>query len=60
MARKVAWTESAWMDLSDPHIRELIVKSYRLLYQVTERTTYILGFIHGACDLSALWEREKR
>jgi toxin ParE1/3/4 len=102
MARKVAWTESAWRDLeevadfiakdsphyagafirevrdaarslaylaergrtvpefNDPRIRELIVKSYRLLYQVTEQTTYILGFIHGARDLSALWEREKR
>jgi plasmid stabilization system protein ParE len=102
MARKVAWTESAWRDLeevadyiakdsphyagafihevrdaarslaylaergrtvpefNDPRIRELIVKSYRLLYQVTERTTYVLGFIHGARDLSVLWEREKR
>ena len=102
MARKVTWTESAWMDLEEvadyiakdsphyagafirevrdasrslaflaergrtvpefnnPRIRELIVKSYRLIYQVTEQTTYILGFIHGARDLSALWEREKR
>ena len=102
MARKVTWTESAWIDLeevaayiakdsphyagafsrevrdaarslaylaergrivpefNDPLIRELIVKTYRLIYQVTERTTYILGFIHGARDLSALWERERR
>jgi len=90
MARKVTWTESAWIDLEEvanciakgsphyadafirevrdasrslafwvergrivpefnnPRIRELIVKSYRLIYQVTEKTTYILGFIHGA------------
>jgi toxin ParE1/3/4 len=102
MARKVTWTESAWIDLeevadyiakdsphyagafirevrdaarslaylaergrivpefNDPLIRELIVKSYRLIYKVTEQTTYILGFIHGARDLSALWERERR
>ena len=102
MARKVTWTESAWIDLeevadyiakdsphyagafirevrdaarslaylaergrivpefNDPLIRELIVKTYRLIYQVTERTTYILGFIHGARDLFALWERERR
>jgi toxin ParE1/3/4 len=102
MARKVTWTESAWIDLeevadyiakdsphyagafirevrdaarslaylaergrivpefNDPLIRELIVKSYRLIYKVTEQTTYILGFIHGARDLSALWERDRR
>jgi toxin ParE1/3/4 len=47
-------------EFNDPSIRELIVKSYRLLYQVTERVTYILGFIHGARNLSVLWEREKR
>ncbi len=47
-------------EFNDPLIRELIVKSYRLIYKVTSRTTYILGFIHGARDLSSLWEREKR
>ena len=47
-------------EFNNPRIRELIVKSYRLVYQVTEQATYILGFIHGARDLSALWEREGR
>jgi len=102
MARKVMWTESAWIDLeevadyiakdsphyaaafvreardatgslaylaqrgrtvpefNDPNIRELFVRSYRLIYQVTEQAVYIIGFIHGARDLWALWEREGR
>jgi toxin ParE1/3/4 len=102
MARKVTWTESAWIDLeevadyidkdsphyagafvrevrdaarslaylaergrtvpefNDPSIRELFVRSYRLIYQVTGQTVYIVGFIHGARDLAALWDRERR
>jgi addiction module RelE/StbE family toxin len=102
MARKVTWTESAWIDLeevadyiakdsphyarafvrevrdaarsltdlakrgrlvpefNDPSIRELFVRSYRLIYQVMGQTVYIVGFIHGARDLLALWERERR
>jgi len=102
MARKVTWTESAWIDLeevadyigkdsphyagafvhevrdaarslaylaergrtvpefNDPSIRELFVRSYRLIYQVTEQNVYVVGFIHGARDLVALWERERR
>ncbi len=102
MARKVTWTETAWIDLeevadyigkdsphyagafvrevrdaarslahiaergrtvpefNDPSIRELFVRSYRLIYQVTGQTVHIVGFIHGARDLSALWERERR
>ena len=47
-------------EFSDPSIRELIVRSYRLVYQVTEETAYVVGFIHGARDLAALWQREER
>lgn len=43
-----------------PSIRELFVRSYRLIYQVTGETVYIIGFIHGARDLGVLWQREKR
>jgi toxin ParE1/3/4 len=102
VARKVAWTETAWQDIEDaanyiakdsPHyaasfireardaarslsqlaergrvvpefnninVRELFVGSYRLLYQLTAQNVYIIGFIHGARDLLALWERENR
>jgi len=47
-------------ELGDPTIREPLVGRYRLIYQVTEQTVYIVGFIHGARDLLALWEREER
>jgi plasmid stabilization system protein ParE len=47
-------------EFNDPDIRELFVRSYRLIYQIAWQTVYIVGFIHGARDLLALWEREKR
>ncbi len=47
-------------EFNDPSIRELFVRSYRLIYQVAEQTVYIIGFIHGARDLRAFWEREGR
>jgi len=47
-------------EFGDPTIRELFVRRYRLIYQVTEQSVYIIGFIHGARDLLAFWEREGR
>ena len=47
-------------ELGDPNVRELIVGNYRLIHEVTPETIFILGVIHGARDLAALWEREKR
>jgi plasmid stabilization system protein ParE len=47
-------------EFNDPSIRELFVRSYRLIYQVTEQAVHIVGFIHGARDLWAIWERERR
>jgi len=47
-------------EFNDPNIRELFVRSYRLIYQVAEQSVYIIGFIHGARDLWALWDRERR
>ena len=47
-------------EFDDPSIRELFVRSYRLIYQVTERLVYIIGFVHGARNLRALWERKGR
>ncbi|MBU0699978.1 type II toxin-antitoxin system RelE/ParE family toxin [bacterium] len=40
-------------------IRELFIRKYRLIYQLKEQTVCIIGFIHGARDLLALWERER-
>ncbi|HUP43701.1 MAG TPA: type II toxin-antitoxin system RelE/ParE family toxin [Thermoanaerobaculia bacterium] len=45
-------------ELGDPDVRELILASYRLLYEIRGETVYILGLIHGARDLTALWTRE--
>lgn len=102
MARRVAWTETAWLDLEriadfiaegspgyaaalvrrirdrarsldelaergrivpeldEPRVRELVVGSFRLIYEADEETVNILGLIHGARDLAALWDREGR
>lgn len=37
-------------------IREIFVKGYRLIYQITAREVFILALIHGARDLAALWK----
>lgn len=102
MARRVAWTETAWRDLErigeyiaqdspgyaaalvrrirdrassleelaergrvvpeldEPAVRELVVASYRLIYETDERNVYVLALIHGARDLAALWDEEAR
>jgi plasmid stabilization system protein ParE len=40
----------------DPDIRELFIKHYRLIFQVTTDHVFILAFIHGARDLAAIWK----
>ena len=47
-------------EFGEPSLREIFVKRYRLIYQVTDQTVYIIGFIHGARDLLAHWEKEER
>ncbi len=47
-------------EFNNPTVREVFIRSYRLLYTVSEEAVYILGFIHGARDLKALWQREGR
>lgn len=44
-------------EIDAPDIRELFIRSYRLIYQVTDERVSILAFVHGARDLTALWER---
>ena len=36
-------------------IRELFIRNYRLIYQVTTDCVFILAFVHGARDLPTLW-----
>jgi len=45
-------------ELEEPTVRELIVGSYRLIYEVDDAHVNILGLIHGARDLAALWDKE--
>jgi plasmid stabilization system protein ParE len=40
-----------------PEIRELFIKSYRLIYQTTSDHVFILAFIHGARDLATIWQQ---
>jgi len=47
-------------ELDDPMVRELVVSSYRLIYETDEQNVYVLALIHGARDLEALWRREGR
>jgi toxin ParE1/3/4 len=37
-------------------IRELFVKSYRLIYKITPGTVIVVAFVHGARDLQRFWE----
>jgi toxin ParE1/3/4 len=47
-------------ELGEPNVRELLIGNYRLIFEVHEKTVYILGLIHGARDLAALWRLEGR
>ena len=47
-------------EFGDENIRELLVGAYRLIYHLAPGVVSVLGLIHGARDLSALWEREGR
>ena len=46
-------------ELEDPAVRELYIRQYRLIYQVGKKQVFILGFIHGARDLAALWKKKR-
>ncbi|MFL6197186.1 MAG: type II toxin-antitoxin system RelE/ParE family toxin [Thermoanaerobaculia bacterium] len=41
-----------------PEIRELFVKSYRLVYKIDPQIISIVAFVHGARDLSRIWPDE--
>jgi toxin ParE1/3/4 len=45
-------------ELEEPAVRELIVGSYRLIYEIDGADVSILALIHGARDLAALWDKE--
>lgn len=45
-------------ELEEPAVRELIVGSYRLIYEIDGANVNILGLIHGARDLAVPWDKE--
>lgn len=47
-------------ELEEPTVRELIVGSYRLVYEIEGADVNLLGLIHGARDLASLWGEEGR
>lgn len=47
-------------ELGNPNIRELLIREYRLIYNIEQSRVVILALVHGARDLKALWEKEKR
>lgn len=47
-------------ELGEPTIRELLIRDYRLIYSIEQSRVVIVAFVHGARDLTALWEKENR
>ena len=43
-------------EISDQNIRELIVYSYRLIYEISEVGIEILAIIHGRRDFNSAWD----
>lgn len=39
------------------NVREIYVKSYRLIYWITADVVTVIAFVHGARDLGRLWGR---
>ncbi|MCK4528442.1 type II toxin-antitoxin system RelE/ParE family toxin [candidate division WOR-3 bacterium] len=47
-------------EFNESNIRELLVKRYRLIYKVSDKTVFIIAFIHSARQLQTLLENENR
>ncbi|UCE52704.1 MAG: type II toxin-antitoxin system RelE/ParE family toxin [Desulfobacterales bacterium] len=43
-------------EISDQNIRELIVYSYRLIYEISGTGIEILAIIHGRRDFNSAWD----
>ena len=41
-------------EYNNPNIREIIYKSYRIVYKIVEDTIFVVLVVHGARDLKAL------
>ena len=47
-------------EIGDQNIRELIVYSYRLIYEISEAGVEILAIIHGRRDFISAWDARGR
>jgi plasmid stabilization system protein ParE len=47
-------------EVGAPQVREIFIKKYRLIYRVGDDAVDVIGLIHGARDLGALFDREGR
>ena len=47
-------------EISDQGIRELIVYSYRLVYEISKTEIDILAIIHGRRDFNSTWDERDR
>ena len=47
-------------EISDQNIRELIVYSYRLVYEISAGGIEILAIIHGRRDFDSAWDAKNR
>ena len=43
-------------EISDQNVRELIVYSYRLIYEMSGAGVEILAIIHGRRDFNSIWD----
>jgi len=46
-------------EISDQNVRELIVYSYRLIYEISAAGIEILAIIHGRCDFAPAWDKRE-
>lgn len=47
-------------EIEDPNIRELIIYSYRLIYEISPQRIEILAIIHGKQDFSKAFDKQRR
>lgn len=45
-------------ELQPSELRELLLADYRLIYRIDSEAVEIVTLVHGARDLSRLWERQ--
>ena len=47
-------------EVEDSNIRELIIYSYRLIYEISPKRVEVLAIIHGKQDFSKSFDKQRR